>query len=57
MDKLSPTEERAWCKRIHNLYHIAHTALGVARAEERDFHEYMNTWHRAKDEKVPGDLG
>ena len=57
MGKLSPAEERVWCRHIHNLYRTAHTALDVARAEERKFHEYIITWHRAKDEKVLGDPG
>ena len=57
MDKLSPVEERAWRGRIHNLYVTARVALEVARAEERELHEYMLVHHRYENEIVLGDPG
>jgi len=55
MEKLSLSDERAWCRKISAMYSTAHTALEVARAEERVFHEYMIVWHSAT--KVLGDPG
>ena len=55
MEKLSLSDERAWCRKISAMYHAAHTALEVARAEERKFHEYMITWHSGGN--VLGDPG